>query len=1681
MSEFYQKYPHLQGVKKKDDNIVDPADIQPIQQIGNTVSPDDIDFTAQEFQTAPSEPLSLDKGADGRVTGLKSFLSDIFGGIKRSITEPSAQSMFGYESQKEAPADTMTAEHLIEEGVKPIKPKEGERSLSEIIQEAYTPAEVPEYKPEIEKIPAARKEPLPLSNEMMVRQLFGYDPEEVDVKIGAKVPREEGILTDKGGFLQQYGRSMFGSAAETGLSVAETATNFANFVATSLLPEEIGEKTRKKIAKTYTPLFRKVQDWKGHPESPMGYLGSTVGGLAEFVAEMAAMSALFKSAGYLAPKYKSTSAGKVDMSRYANWINKIPAENKLGSVARFVTNKMAHEIPVFASVEALRKRGGADAKFEGALEGTKMALLFGMISAVPGKAISSGALLRYPLGQYLLGTDPKETIEIMRNPNIPEEEKATRLIDVAVNAYFSRHGWTNKTLKQFEGKFRFIPQEPLEKRAFEEMEVPVEKEPPEVAQEDINLEKIEPKEKIPEPLFDEISRDIIENKILTTSGREIELPPKIRTESKIKTSNDIKNLNKWLVDESIKEAESRNDEYNLEIFRLRLDIDKDFADGKLTPGDKNYLNQYMFGETNPVFTKRDQTPKKETTFIGETEYPVIRIKKGKEPIDDIGTPVPISEAQRKELGIEGDRVVYLREGEPVNQDRTGGLIERKPSALGDVVSKIQMVFETDTPEKIAKTSILQWAEKAFGVPIKSKATHRWKKAGMYYPFQQIVRMQRWGDLSTMAHEIMHHVDKTLGKELGNTWKTDMFSPTAQLELKNLDYDQKKKRIHEGLAEYMRYYLTTNEAPNVAPMFHREFTENILSNRPELAGKFNELKRMMDVWQKQGAQNRILEQVDFKKEHTSPKGIRAKADRLRNWFNVEWRDEFHPVKRLVEEVEKKSGTKLAPTKSPAEMATYYAKKAGAVAHSFVMDKAVNEYGDIVGKSLREIIAPVKRGEFKDFITYAIAKRAKLIESKGKESGFRIEDADYILDKYKDRNYDPVVNDITKWSDNLLDWLIRSGGLGNKEAAMIRRLNPVYLPFMRAFMDSSKGEGGGSKFVNTGQVVKKQKGSGRPIINPIESLIAQARNIILHAQRTKIASLVAELGETQEGIGGLVAKVPAPAGVKDVPIRSIKDFKKYLAEMGIPEEELREMDMDRLMTVFIPESRYYKENIVSIWRDGKRQFYELDKDLYNTLMGLDSWRVPPLLRWASSFARLLRLGATGLKASFGLIRNPGRDFLTAGVYSKNRPDPLAPFKGLGKAITQTGMAPRFGRTGGKMSGMVGLDRAHTMRTYDELLSTRLGKKGKVLRVVKHPINALRDVLSITEQAPRIAELEKSMERLRKEHPEWSEDDVYVRAFNEAQDITLNFTRGGRTAKKINEFTAFFNAAVLGVDKFARAMKENPVGTTVKSIAYLTLPALALWYKNKDEEWYKNLPLAYKYSNFFIETDDDAIIRLPIPFDLGIVFTALPIASIDALYYDNPKAVNEFMAVAMSQMPDWQPSAIAPTWDVASNKNWIGSPIESEGERYQYVTERMRSYTSDIAKYTSKGLDYLGIKLSPIQIDYLIDAYTGGIRKQFKASKGKEAADLPVLGDIMLRSPEQPRRQLNEFFSDYELLSSKQNSDITTPDESARLSQLRPVYNMVRDYIKQLKVHREEENEADTKRVWGEIKQLLEYVGY
>lgn len=372
------------------------------------------------------------------------------------------------------------------------------------------------------------------------------------------------------------------------------------------------------------------------------------------------------------------------------------------------------------------------------------------------------------------------------------------------------------------------------------------------------------------------------------------------------------------------------------------------------------------------------------------------------------------------------------------------------------------------------------------------------------------------------------------------------------------------------------------------------------------------------------------------------------------------------------------------------------------------------------------------------------------------------------------------------------------------------------------------------------------------------------------------------------------------------------------------------------------------------------------------------------------------------------------MTFTVLSKHaKAGPLSAAKGVVEDIARTEQAQKFKAMGGKMSAQILADRRALQHLKKNVLASTV--KGKVVYTVAHPVDALRELFGVTEAGTRIGEFSPALEAAEKKYGKGSKA-AAIYALNQAQDVTTNFSRHGKIAKVLNQCIPFFNAAIQGPDKILRTFADRPVETAFKAIIGLTLPALWMWWRSKDEDWYENLPV-YEKANYlhFRIPGTETIIRLPVPFELGYIFQSAPVAALDAMHREDPKLVTEMFEECLDQSNplDW-PALFGPVIDVLANKDFAGRPIVPKSVEYKMPEDQYKHYTSELMKVIGKAIDY-----SPAKLEHLVNSYSGGLFNRVSRTfdlPGKEditASDIPVIGTLFMRDPKAPKAQLDRFY--------------------------------------------------------------------
>ncbi len=176
-------------------------------------------------------------------------------------------------------------------------------------------------------------------------------------------------------------------------------------------------------------------------------------------------------------------------------------------------------------------------------------------------------------------------------------------------------------------------------------------------------------------------------------------------------------------------------------------------------------------------------------------------------------------------------------------------------------------------------------------------------------------------------------------------------------------------------------------------------------------------------------------------------------------------------------------------------------------------------------------------------------------------------------------------------------------------------------------------------------------------------------------------------------------------------------------------------------------------------------------------------------------------------------------------------------------------------------------------------------------------------------------------------------------------------------------------------------------------------------QDDEAYKNATPDQKYGNWFVRIPGvDEPVRIPVPFEVGYIFKALPEAMYNSMVNEHggDEAVKAFQQILLQTIPGGTsyglPQAIKPAIEAGLGKSfYTGRDILSQHEKMLLPEEQFRANTTEMAKLVGK------IGISPIVFESLVQGYTGTMGMAFLQAL---SAGVPT-GD----TPEQAVRRLSE----------------------------------------------------------------------
>lgn len=694
------------------------------------------------------------------------------------------------------------------------------------------------------------------------------------------------------------------------------------------------------------------------------------------------------------------------------------------------------------------------------------------------------------------------------------------------------------------------------------------------------------------------------------------------------------------------------------------------------------------------------------------------------------------------------------------------------------------------------------------------------------------------------------------------------------------------------------------------------------------------------------------------------------------------------------------------------------------------------GDKSVPSLMDAIAPVKN-DLNEWLGWMVANRAERLKTEGRENLMSDDDikAGKSLSAGKTPEFTEAAEDYDALRTNILDFAEKAGTINPDTRAMWDQAG--HIPFYRLREDGDvAGPGTTRGLANQKKPIKQLKGGESALKDPLSNIVQNFASLIDGAVKNNAALMAIKNNPD------MFTKAPPQ---QDTAMISLPQVKAILRERGVPESAIKALGPDALkgMQQVMQTVPPTGDDVIRVLEKGKPTYYRVsDPLMYRALTGMQDFERSLPVKALGLFKHLLTAGVTTTPtfAAANLLRDAGEAYLTSGV---NMIPVAASVNGAIKAIRHDPVVQDLMASGSSFHG--GLYQQGNNDATAKVIRRALRAKGKddafitkFLKTVTNPANALRayrSLLEAGETGSRVA-VYSGMKKKGASNAE---------AALAAKDL-LDFSKRGdsQILAFFTDTTPFLNARIQGLSRLTRVAKgENAAGTVdtklrntfLRRIAALTAISTLLyaWNQQMYKDGYDQLEEWDKDTYWHIAPGTKAHIRIPKPFELGLVAGTLPERILGGIQHalgkggDDAKTLGQsFWRALTGTLEVSPPQFFKPIIEEYANTNmFTGRPIETQADQKLLPEARSNWYTSDTAQAIGEATG-----TSPKRIEHLVNGYLGGLGTaglksadwMVRLAKGSpqrpDAAmrDFPVLGRFF-RGDDAPAntKQLTKFYND------------------------------------------------------------------
>ncbi|MEA4947046.1 MAG: LPD38 domain-containing protein [Oscillospiraceae bacterium] len=955
-----------------------------------------------------------------------------------------------------------------------------------------------------------------------------------------------------------------------------------------------------------------------------------------------------------------------------------------------------------------------------------------------------------------------------------------------------------------------------------------------------------------------------------------------------------------------------------------------------------------------------------------------------------------------------------------------GTSDKTPMPLSDIVNK---------------------ARHDLGIPITKGNIRAANVLGQYAVKEKTIRTKIANDLPTLSHEIGHFLDHKY--DLVDSAEADELG-----ELKNNLSDEmkaaytKKKWASEGLAEFMRHYFQNSETAAIDYPKFTAYMKNALGKDDItiIDGLADEINAYYSLDADTGA-SAIRISTDRKRDfRTTGEKIKDTADRLYSLVT----DDIHGIK-LFDEATNGDTYKLASNSAYSD----------AVAYSLLTGDLTDIHGQRVGDGLMEALKGINTTsdkEWRDFGDYLVARHGperlaegmRIYADDRKNSTQWMERLQAELEAKYPAFKDAAEKLYTFQRSFLKTWGVDTGLVSQDSYDEWGERWKYYVPLNRDV--GEKGRMGAKRgFANQNSTIKKARGSGLEILQPVENIINNMVKMVNAGTRNNVMRTITEHADETDGSGYWLEPAPMPVQKKTFDATGLKKELKSAAEsVGLSDMDEKSVFgiIDNLDDILVQYGRGKTYNdVVTVLVNGKPQYWKInDPMLLSSITNMSPSRIGAVGEAYGRVSRFMTGNITGANLVWSIFSNAPRDLMTYFTYSQYK-KPLEMMAGIGSAYINKFKGSNADPLYKEYLAMGGGHQS--AYTADKNLAKNIRKKMPQKKLEKivgalNPLEYVDFISDMIELGPRY-----SYYRLLRNRGYSPED-----AFFESTDITVNFRRGGKLGREINKYVPFFNAGVQGLDKLARYLSaaDAPKGKRAKAVrgrffgllaASAILAAINMIINSGDDEAkgnYAQLSNYTKNTYWCIPLGSGKYFAIPKPRELAVLSSFLQ-AVIERYNNGNEHAFDEFYSYFADQclpnlISDAAQGNISGVFGslgivgvgvyMLSNKDFLGRPIVSESLSNLETKDQYTDKTSKMAYWIGQAFN-----VSPQMVDYFFQNTLGVWWKVPKAlfPIGSENIDYTLgVQNTYVKDNEYSTDLINRLYDGADKAAKKSNSNPT-----------------------------------------------------